>query len=153
MALFISPSDFAAHVNLGVALYEQGDLGGASRELNRAITLRPDNPLPHDVLGFVLFQTNKLDDALAHWQTAARLNPGSADIAAALAIALWRKGNKPNSLASYNQALSLDHAYVCSAHALRTQGYWNATALAVLQEVRAAAGASACDRGSGSSPS
>jgi len=144
-ALFISPSDFAARVNLGVALYEQGDLGGASRELNQAILLRPDNPLPHDVLGFVLFELNKLDEALLQWQTAARLDPESADIAAALAIALWRKGNKPGSFASYSRALSLDHAYVCSDNTLRTQGYWSAAALAVLHSVREAAGRPACN--------
>ena len=87
---------------------------------------------------------NHVDDALLQWQTAANLDPGSADIAAAMAIGLWRKGNKPDSLTSYRQAISLNRAYVCSDKALQTEGYWNAAAVDVLHDVREFAGAAVC---------
>jgi hypothetical protein len=61
-----------------------------------------------------------------------------------MAIALWRKGDKPDSLTSYRQALSLDRAYVCNDKALQTQGYWTAAAVDVLHDVREFAGPGIC---------
>jgi tetratricopeptide (TPR) repeat protein len=70
-----SPHSALVRNNLGLALYEGGDLGRAEEEFRQAVELAPSYALAHNNLAAVLERTGRPDDALAHYREALRLAP------------------------------------------------------------------------------
>jgi tetratricopeptide (TPR) repeat protein len=71
--------DFAqAHINLGVALRDQGKLTEAIAELREAIRLKPDDAQAHSHLGNTRRDQGKFTEAIAAYSTAIRLKPDDA---------------------------------------------------------------------------
>ena len=64
-----------AHVNLGVALGERGDLDGANAHLERALELRPDTVTARVALGNTSCGRGRVDEALAHYRAAVAADP------------------------------------------------------------------------------
>src|SRR6266849_6352967 len=75
-ALQIEPKLALARVNLSIALFNLPDLPGAQREAQNAITLAPDMPHPHYLLGLIAKQQNRADDAIAAFQRVLKIDPG-----------------------------------------------------------------------------
>jgi Flp pilus assembly protein TadD len=70
--------DAKAHMSLGSALYNDGDLDGAVREYQQAITLDPRNAWAHNNLGATLEKKGDLDGAIREYQQAVSLDPENA---------------------------------------------------------------------------
>ncbi|HXQ39631.1 MAG TPA: tetratricopeptide repeat protein, partial [Candidatus Udaeobacter sp.] len=64
-----------AHVNLGNALYDKGDLDGAIIEYRVAIQLNPKDPKASYDLGNALSRQGKFDQAIAAYQVAIGIDP------------------------------------------------------------------------------
>ena len=58
----INPDHAAAHSNLGLALFDLGDLAGAIQHDRRAVELQPEAPAAHSNLGRALF--GSADDSI-----------------------------------------------------------------------------------------
>ena len=64
------PDHAAAHSNLGLALFDLGDLAGAIQHDRRAVELQPEAPAAHLNLGWALFGSADNSEACKHFKAA-----------------------------------------------------------------------------------
>jgi tetratricopeptide (TPR) repeat protein/predicted Ser/Thr protein kinase len=76
------PRDWAGHNNLGVYYNGRGEFEKAVESYKTAISLAPDEPVPHANFAYVLLFLGRLDDAYKEADTAITLRP-SPDLATA----------------------------------------------------------------------
>ena len=125
-ALAIEERNPVAHLNLGYALGDRGDLDAAKRHFERTLELRPQSPRAHVGLGNVLVSRDRIDDAVAHYRAALAMDPDSEHALANLGYALARQGRLDEATQLYERALAVDPSFAV-AHkylgvALATQG-------------------------------
>ena len=65
-------------LNLGFALFNQGDLEGAAKSIRQALQIRPGYTQAYINLGLVLCARGKLDDAVSVFRTLSNFSPDSA---------------------------------------------------------------------------
>ena len=97
-----------AHINLGSALSNQGNLDEAIDCFRRAIELDPKNATAHSNLGVVLQDQGQLDEAIACLQKAIELNPGWAPTYSNLGGALKQQGRLDEAIAECRTAIELN---------------------------------------------
>jgi tetratricopeptide (TPR) repeat protein len=78
------PRDWAGHNNLGVYYNGRGEFEKAVESYKTAISLAPDEPVPHANLTYVLLFLGRLDEAFAEADQALKLRPSPG-----LAVACW----------------------------------------------------------------
>lgn len=120
-AVQAKPEDPDAHINLGLALLEDGQSERALKICRRAQQLAPKDPVPlelgADILGRIgqleeaaqqymkvseiYLAQRDLDKAIANWERATGLIPGLVSVHARLAQAYERIGKKEDSLREY----------------------------------------------------
>src|SRR5262249_30976274 len=74
-AVAVAPANSGAHLNLGLALRDTGNLDGAMAEFREAIRLDPKYAMPHNNLAIVLRARGTLNGAMAESREAIRLDP------------------------------------------------------------------------------
>ena len=100
----------------------------SDRRIPRNARSKPDYPCAHNDLGVALKDQGRLDEAIAEYRTALRLNPNLAPAHASLGAALSRQGKLDEAIAEYRRRSA--SSPICSrptAHtnlgdALRDQG-------------------------------
>jgi tetratricopeptide (TPR) repeat protein len=120
-AVQAKPEDPDAHINLGLALLEDGQSERALKIARRAQQLAPDDPVPleltADILGRIgqlqeasqqyikvseiYLAQRDLDKAIANWERASELTPGLVSVHARLAQAYERIGKKDEAIREY----------------------------------------------------
>jgi tetratricopeptide (TPR) repeat protein len=105
--LKVTGNNALVHVNLGVALAEQGKLNQAIDQYNAALRLKPDFVEAHFNLGAALAAQGKLDQAIAQYTAALRLKPTLAEAHIALGGALAAQDKLDQAAAQYTAALRL----------------------------------------------
>jgi len=120
-AVQLRPDEPDAHINLGLALLNNGQLPQALKVYKRAHQLAPDDPLPlersADVLermgqlreaaqqyikvSDVYLAQRDLDKAIGNWERATQLTPGLVSVHARLAQAYERIGDKKQAVREY----------------------------------------------------
>ena len=103
-----NPSSWASHTNLGVLLFEAGDLVPAIAHLEKAVQIKPGYPEAHNDLGNAYFKARRLGDAMLQYQEAVRLWPGYCDAHNNLGAALAVAGQLPEAIAQFQKALEID---------------------------------------------
>ncbi|HEX8175752.1 MAG TPA: FG-GAP-like repeat-containing protein [Pyrinomonadaceae bacterium] len=73
-ALQLEPKLALARMNLAIALFNVPDVAGAQREAQAAMTLAPDAPQPHYLLGLIAKTQNRTDDAIAAFQRVLKID-------------------------------------------------------------------------------
>ncbi len=118
--------EFLLYCHQGNVLYKQGDLAGARRSLEHALTLKPDEAATHYDLAVVLTHLNELPPAIAHYREAIRLQPENAESYCNLGALLDTQGQIDEAIACYRQSLALDasgaETHFCLAAALVKKG-------------------------------
>ncbi|HEY4249204.1 MAG TPA: tetratricopeptide repeat protein [Lacunisphaera sp.] len=104
------PENSRAQLNLGVELLHTGRTEEAKKHFIRATELNPDYALAHYHLGLAWQNEAHLPEALAEYETAARLAPANPDIQVNLANLLARSGRTGEALPHYQAALQLTPA-------------------------------------------
>jgi tetratricopeptide (TPR) repeat protein len=84
-AVAAQPDSVPAHVNLGAALTQTGDLKGAIEEFEATLRLDANNTTAHYNLAVLLARENKNEQAIVHLQAVSRINPN--DVAARFLLA------------------------------------------------------------------
>ncbi|HEX6837966.1 MAG TPA: tetratricopeptide repeat protein [Polyangia bacterium] len=107
----IVPDDVRAHVELGAAYLDRGDLDSAVTELSRAVELRPDHPRALYLLGVAYARRGDEHDAILMLERAATARrvgvdrPGFAEAWLALADVQRRRGDDEAAVDAYRAAL------------------------------------------------
>jgi len=83
---------FMHHNWLGLAYRRRGDLGGAEKELRRAMELGPDQMGPAANLGSIYLQEGRVGEAASVLELALGRDPGSPEVRTNLIVALGRLG-------------------------------------------------------------
>jgi tetratricopeptide (TPR) repeat protein len=105
------PNNPRAHSNLGLALFESGQLPEAIAQYGAPLRLAPDSAEIHNNLGNVLFLTGQPEAAMAEFDEALRLEPGFAKAHYNRGTLLVQLGRLPDAVAEYEAALRLDPDY------------------------------------------
>ena len=120
-AIQIIPEDPDAHINLGLALINDGQLNAALKVYRQANKLSPDDPVPLEGSADALERMGRLkeaaqqyvkvsdaylamrdlDKAIANWERATQLTPGLVSVHARLAQAYERIGDKDQAVREY----------------------------------------------------
>jgi tetratricopeptide (TPR) repeat protein len=111
VAVALRPQSPGAHVNLGCALHDKGDVDGAFAEYQEAVRLKKDYAEPHYNLGIALRDKGDVDGAIAAYREALRLNKDLDGAHYNLGVALFDKGQLEEAIAEYREALRLKKDY------------------------------------------
>jgi tetratricopeptide (TPR) repeat protein len=104
----LEPGYMDAHWELGLAWSARQQWEAAAEEFIVALALRPNDPsVIHSNLGKVLGNLGRLDDAIAQFREAARLNPKYAEAHLSLGRALLARNEAQNAIAPLQQAAAL----------------------------------------------
>jgi tetratricopeptide (TPR) repeat protein len=115
IAVALRPQSPVAHLNLGAALADNGQLEEAIAEFRAALRLEKDLIFPHLNLGSALAQKGQMDEAIAEFREAIRINKDYAEAHYHLGRALMSKGLVDDAIAEFRQAIQLKYDYA-SAH-------------------------------------
>jgi tetratricopeptide (TPR) repeat protein len=78
-AIAAQPDNLGAHVNLGAALSQTGDLAGALEQFEETLRLDPNHPNVHYNLGLLLSQSDHHEDAIKHLRAGVSSEPTDAN--------------------------------------------------------------------------
>lgn len=93
-AAVTEPRSLVARFDLGVALKDSGDLEGARREWEAALTIAPEDPGTHAQLGTLAAVHGELGEAEAHYRIALRGDPELPEASLNLGKILERTGRR-----------------------------------------------------------
>jgi tetratricopeptide (TPR) repeat protein len=106
-AVGVAPRNPAAHVNLGGALYDAGDLIGAIAAYEEASRLDPTYTLPRYNLGVIRLGQREYVRAIALFKEAIALNPQLVPAYNNLGAALLETGDLDGAIAEYRKAIGI----------------------------------------------
>lgn len=101
--LEIMPQQWTSNFRLGYIYMMSGELDKAELHLRRAIDASPGkNSKPHMLLGFVLKDTDRLDEATQSLRLALKLDPNTMNAHYGLGLVLLKQGNPAQALEEFN---------------------------------------------------
>lgn len=109
-AVAVDPKNPIAHLNLGVALSERGELERAKVHYEEALRLRPHYAEVVNALGNAALDRGDTAEAIAHYSAALRIAPTYAIALNNLGYALARAGRIREAIPAYEEALRIDPA-------------------------------------------
>ena len=112
-AIEARPDSVPAHINLGAALSQLGDLEGAAQQFQKAMTIDPNNLTAHYNLAVLWANKKRHDEAIVHLQKVVTLNPDDRGASFFLAQQLLHANRADEALkvaeALYSTTGSLQH--------------------------------------------
>ena len=106
-----NPSSWMAYDNLGVALYQKGQVDEAIDHYQKALQINPNFAEAHSDLGLALFQKGQMDEAITHYQKALEIKPNYVEAHYNLGNALLQKGQIDEAIEQYQKALEINPNY------------------------------------------
>lgn len=108
-AVEANPDDPVARIKLAAAYLEQGSVGLAEEQAKAGLRLAPEEPAGHYVMGLVLVERGRVEEAIEELETAAA-NKGQLaqfyqDAYLALARAQERAGDRTKAARAYQKAI------------------------------------------------
>jgi tetratricopeptide (TPR) repeat protein len=114
------PAYVTAHYNLGIALFNAGELEAAMTQCRAALDLHPRHAKAHANLGACLTRVGRPDAALTHYAQAIEIRPRFAEAHHGLGTALARLDRGPEAVAALERALELRPGYAVAHRDLGT---------------------------------
>lgn len=102
--------NYLAHNNLGVALWQKGNVEGAMDHYESALAIRPDYAAAHCNLAKALRATGQIDDAIFHYRKALEADPNVAEVHNDLGNAFRAIGDLEDAIRQYRKAIELKPA-------------------------------------------
>jgi serine/threonine protein kinase/tetratricopeptide (TPR) repeat protein len=106
-ALALRPESPSVWHNLGLALYDNGELAEAVTALQRAIAFKPDYAEAHNSLGTAFHDAARPDEAIAEFREAIRLKNNYAEAHCNICLSLLDKGRVEEAIAECRKALRI----------------------------------------------
>jgi tetratricopeptide (TPR) repeat protein len=113
-----NPDSWMAHNNLGIALFQKGEIDEAIAHYRTTLQMQPDFGDAEYNLGNALLHKGETDDAIVHCQIAVTIQPNDPDTQVALANALLQKGAFDAAVAHYKKALAIRPSYFIAHYGL-----------------------------------
>jgi Tfp pilus assembly protein PilF len=111
-AVALRPDSPGVHINLGLALHDQGKPAAAAAEYREAIRLKKDYPEAHCNLGNVLLDLKHPEEAIEEYRKALEIDPKLAKAHNGLGAVLCDDQGKPaEAAAEYREAIRLKKDY------------------------------------------
>jgi len=110
-AIAVDDTNYRAHTNLGFALAEDGDAGGAFAEYQRALALRPDFATARNYLGALLTERGRPAEAVTELRAALAVRPGFVEAHNNLGLALAALERPTEAIREFRAALRLNPAF------------------------------------------
>lgn len=101
----LAPHWIEAHINLGVAYYQLGQIDNAMDAFLSAVKIDPGSGISRYNLGCVLEEKGDIDQAIDHLRRAASIMPAHADVHFNLALALEKKNERRQALEEWQMYL------------------------------------------------
>ena len=102
------PHNARAHLNVGLAFAEAGQLNDAIAHYRQTLALDPHDLEAHNNLGNALSSLNEYDEAISHLSKALELNPTDAEVHNNLGNTFARHGRLDEAILHYREALRLE---------------------------------------------
>ncbi len=106
-AVEVNANNYLAHINLGEALAEQGNIEEAEKHFSRALQLNPRSAVAHNNLGNILQQQGKLEKAIDHFYESLHRDPNLSETHFNLGNALLRQGKIEEARIHFATALQI----------------------------------------------
>lgn len=107
-----------AHLNLGTALDNQGDVDGAIAQYRRVIELTPNDDDVHYDLANALAGQGRREEAIVEYRRALAISPRDAQAYNNFGVLLAQSGRLGEAITQFKQALKIDPGYVDARHNL-----------------------------------
>ena len=107
-----------AHNNLGMVLFEKGQLDEAIRHYRRTLEMQPDFWDADYNLGTALLGKGQVDEAIFYCDKAVRMEPNDPDAHVAFANALLQKKRTDDAIAHYQKAVAIRPDYFLARYGL-----------------------------------
>jgi Flp pilus assembly protein TadD len=117
-ALAVDSENALAHMNLGVALTERGELDRAVAHLEESLRIKPGQAEGENALGNAWLERGDPDRAAEHYAAALRLVPDYAVALNNLGFALAQKGRYAEAIPYYERALRIDDRHALAENNL-----------------------------------
>jgi tetratricopeptide (TPR) repeat protein len=103
-----NPGSWMAHHNLGIELFEQGQIDEALTQYRAAVALYPDGDLEQSDLGLALMEKGFYGEAIQHFEKTLAANPKLFQAENNLALAYSDLGDYDQAISHYRKALQID---------------------------------------------
>src|SRR5947208_9471644 len=113
-----NPDCWMAHNNLGIVLFQKGEIDEAVSHYRITLNLQPDFWDADYNLGNALLKKGEVDEAIAYCTRAVIIAPNDPDAQVALGNSLAQKGRVDDAIAHYKKALAIRPDYFIAHYAL-----------------------------------
>ncbi|MGO9246626.1 MAG: tetratricopeptide repeat protein [Verrucomicrobiia bacterium] len=107
-AVDVTPDNWVAHSNLGVALAQTGKVEEAIAQYEEALRIKPDLVRAHYNLGIALARVGRMPEAIGQLEDALRIEPNLAEAHNNLGIDLAQSGRIPEAIEHLERALRIE---------------------------------------------
>ena len=113
-----NPNCWMAHNNLGIVLFQKGEIDEAVSHYRITLNLQPDFWDADYNLGTALLKKGEIDEAIAYCTRAVTIAPNDPDAQVALGNSLAQKERVDDAIAHYKKALAIRPDYFLAHYAL-----------------------------------
>jgi len=113
-----NPNCWMAHNNLGIVLFQKGEIDEAVSHYRATLNLQPDFWDADYNLGTALLKKGEVDEAIAYCTRAVTIAPNDPDAQVALGNSLAQKEQVDDAIAHYKKALAIRPDYFIAHYAL-----------------------------------
>ena len=113
-----NPNCWMAHNNLGIVLFQKGEIDEAVSHYRATLNLQPDFWDADYNLGTALLKKGEIDEAIAYCTRAVTIAPNDPDAQVALGNSLAQKERVDDAIAHYKKALAIRPDYFIAHYAL-----------------------------------
>ena len=113
-----NPDCWMAHNNLGIVLFQKGQIDEAVSHYRTTLNLQPDFWDADYNLGTALLKKGEIDEAIAYCTRAVTIAPNDPDAQVALGNSLAQKERVDDAIAHYKKALAIRPDYFIAHYAL-----------------------------------
>ena len=104
-ALAVTSGNYMAHLNLGTALAEQGNLAEAMDHYDAALRINPNLAIAHFNLGNGLLAQGRRAEAVSQYRAALRINPSYASAHYNLGVVMAGEGMSAEAIEHFSEAV------------------------------------------------
>ena len=113
-----NPQSWMAHTNLGLVLFQKGQIDDAIAHYRSALQMQPDWWDAEYNLGTALSAKGKVDEAIVHSEKAVLLRPTDPDAQVSLGNLLVQKGSVDEAIGHYQKAITVRPDHFLARYAL-----------------------------------